>query len=46
LSIRDERLLVRTLNQLKSRTAATVGCSLRAQGLCLSNETIRRNFRR
>jgi len=46
LSIRDERLAVRTLNQPKSGTTAAVGRSLRAQGLCLSDETVRRSFRR
>ena len=30
LSIRDERLIVRTLNQPKLGTGAIVGCSLRA----------------
>ena len=44
LSIRDERLVVRTLNQPKLGTAATVDHSLRAQGLCLCDETVRRSF--
>ena len=44
LSIRDERLVVRTLNQPKLGTVATVGRSLRAQGLRLCDETVCRSF--
>ena len=44
LSIRDERLAVRTLNQPKLGITTTMGCSLRAQGLRLCDEIVRRSF--
>ena len=43
-SIRDERLAVRMLNEPKSGNAVVVGRKLRAQGLRLCNETVRRCF--
>ena len=46
LSIRDERLVVRTLNQPKLGIVAVVGRSLKAQGLRLCDETVCRSFRR
>ena len=46
MSIQDERLDVRTLNQPKLGTAAVVGYSLRAHGLHLCDETVRKSFRR
>ena len=46
LSIQDKRLVVRTLNQPKLGTTTAVGLSLRAQGLCLCDETVRRSFQR
>jgi len=46
LSIRDERLIVRILIQSQTISAAVVGCRLKAQGLRLCDETIRRSFRR
>ena len=46
LSIRDERLAVRMLNEPKSGNAVVVGRKLRAQGLRLYNESVRRCFRR
>ena len=46
LSIQDERLAMRTLNQPKLGTTAAVGRSLRAQGLRLCDETVCRSFRR
>jgi transposase len=42
LSIHDERLAVRMLNEPKSRCAAVVGRKLRAHGLRLCDETVRR----
>ena len=46
LSIRDERLAVRMLNEPKSGSAIVVGRKLRAHGLRLCDETVRRCFRR
>ena len=46
LSIRDERFVVTLLNRQKSGNVVTVGRGLRAQGLRVSDETIRRNFGR
>ena len=46
LSIRDERLAVRTFNQPKLGTAAAMGRSLRAQGLRLCDETVRKSFQK
>jgi transposase len=40
LSIRDDRLAVRMLNEPKSGNAVVVGRKLRAQGLGLCNETV------
>ena len=46
MGIHDERLAVRMLNEPKSGNAAVVGRKLRAQGLRLCDETVRRCFRR
>ena len=46
LGIRDERLALRLLNMQKSGNAAAIGRGLRAQGLRVSDETVRRSFQR
>ena len=46
MSIRDERLAVRMLNEPKSGNAVVVGRKLRVQDLRLCNETVHRCFRR
>ena len=44
LNIQDERLAIRTLNQLNLGTATVIGHSLKAQGLRLCDEIVRRCF--
>ena len=46
LNIQDKRLDVRTLNQPNLGTTTAIGHSLKAQGNCLCDETVRRCFRR
>ena len=46
LNMQDKKLGVRTLNQPNLGIATAIGHSLKAQGLCLCDEIVRRCFRR